>query len=119
MVVGHNAPAIQAVPDTSCAVELSRRAKTTRSPKSSRAAPTGFAASPRYRCHGPVVAESCNNSIGSHWTPRWREMDSNFRFGDALSSPTALVEPPDSAVSGGSFNGVLQPQSVGGPAGLV
>jgi hypothetical protein len=38
---------------------------------------------------------------------------------DALSSPTALVEPPDSAVSGGSFNGVLQPQSVGGPAGLV
>jgi hypothetical protein len=46
-------------------------------------------------------------------------MDSNFRFRDALSSQTALVEPPDSAVSGGSFNGVLQPQSVGGPAGLV
>jgi hypothetical protein len=50
-------------------------------------------------------------------TLRWRGLDSNFRFRDALSSPTAWPRfaPPDSAVSGGSLNGRLTTRSVGGP----
>ena len=47
----------------------------------------------------------------------WRGVDSNFRFGGALSLITnsaALAGPPNSAVSGGSLNGPLQPRSVGG-----
>ena len=41
-------------------------------------------------------------------------MDSNLRFRDVLLSPTALVAPPESAVSGGSLNGRLTT-----PIGLV
>src|SRR5689334_6299719 len=50
-------------------------------------------------------------------TRRWRGVDSNFRFRDALSSPTAaLVAPPDWAVRDGSLNGRLTTPIGGGPA---
>ena len=65
-----------------------------------------------------TVIDGSVRKSGSHLTRCWRGVDSNFRFRDALSSPTARPwsRPPDLAVSGGALNGHLTTPIGGRPA---